>query len=204
MQTIIQNAEAIVTCNSNDEVYYDSDILINDHEIIAIGKNLETSPEREVQVIDARGKIIYPGLVNTHHHFFQTFVRNLIMIDYPRMKVVDWLREIYRIFEKIDEEVVYYSSLTAMGDLIKHGCTTAFDHHYCFTKASGHKTVDEQIRASELLGLRFHAGRGTNTLPMSEGSTVPDAMLETTDLFIEECERLINLYHDAEDRKSVV
>lgn len=198
MQTIIQNAEAIVTCNSNDEVYYDSDILINDHEIIAIGKNLETSPEREVQVIDARGKIIYPGLVNTHHHFFQTFVRNLIMIDYPRMKVVDWLREIYRIFEKIDEEVVYYSSLTAMGDLIKHGCTTAFDHHYCFTKASGHKTVDEQIRASELLGLRFHAGRGTNTLPMSEGSTVPDAMLETTDLFIEECERLINLYHDAE------
>lgn len=196
MQTIIRKADAIITCNANDEVYFDSDLLISRNEIFAIGKDLKVNPEEGINEIDGRGKFIYPGLINTHHHFFQTFVRNLIAIDYPRMKVVDWLFEIYKIFEKIDADVVYYSSLTAMGDLLKHGCTTAFDHHYCFTKASGSQTVDEQIIAAEQLGLRFHAGRGTNTLPMSEGSTIPDAMLETTDLFINECERLIDRYHD--------
>ena len=196
MQTIIRNADAIVTCNENDDVYFDVDLLIDGNQIGAIGKNLTVNSNDEVQIIDAKGKFIYPGLINTHHHFFQVFVRNLITIDYPRMKVVDWLREIYTIFEKINAEVVYYSSLTAMGDLAKHGCTTVFDHHYCFTQASGPKTIDEQMLAAEQLGLRFHAGRGTNTLPMSEGSTIPDAMLETTDLFISECERLIDRYHD--------
>ncbi len=190
---LIKNAKAIVTCDGSDQVYYDADMLIEGPSIIQIGKGIEAEVHT---VIHAKDKFIYPGLINTHHHFFQTFVRNMISIDYPNMLVVDWLDKIYPIFQKINEEVIYYSSLTAMADLVKHGCTCAFDHQYCYTKVSGKNLVDRQMEAAELLGIRYHAGRGTNTLPRSEGSTIPDGMLETTDEFIKDCERIIMLYHD--------
>lgn len=194
---LIKNAKAIVTCDGSDRVYYDSDMLIVGPEIKAIGKDLDREPIAEgAQIISAQNKFIYPGLINTHHHFFQTFVRNMMSIDYPNMMVVDWLDKIYPIFQKIDEEVIYYSSLTAMADLIKHGCTCAFDHQYCYTSVSGKNLVDRQMEAAELLGIRYHAGRGTNTLPRSEGSTIPDGMLETTDEFIKDCDRIIDMYHD--------
>lgn len=190
---IIKNAKAIVTCNNIDEVHWDSDMLIEGSEIKKIGKDLM---DPEAEIIDAADKFVYPGLINTHHHFFQTFVRNLMAIDYPNMLVVEWLDRIYEIFKLVDEEVIYYSSLTAMADLLKHGCTCAFDHQYCYTKASGKKLVDRQMDAASLLGIRYHAGRGTNTLPKSEGSTIPDDMLETTDEFLDDCSRLIDKYHD--------
>ncbi len=194
MKTLIRGAKAIVTCDAHDAVLRDADILINGNVIEAVGKNLSADGAR---VIDGRDKFVYPGLVNTHHHFFQTFVRNLKTVDYPNLEVVDWLREIYVIFQKINADVVYYSSITAMGDLIKHGCTTAFDHHYCFTHASGPATIDQQMEAAELMGIRFVAGRGANTLPEREGSTIPEEMLETTDGFLQDCERIIGRYHDA-------
>lgn len=194
---LIKNAKAIVTCDGTDRVLYDSDMLIVGPEIKAIGKNLDLDPAAtDAQIISAKNKFIYPGLINTHHHFFQTFVRNMISIDYPNMMVVDWLDKIYPIFSKVDEEVIYYSSLTAMADLIKHGCTCAFDHQYCYTSMSGKNLVDRQMEAAEQLGIRYHAGRGTNTLPKSKGSTIPDGMLETTDEFIRDCDRIIGLYHD--------
>ena len=84
--TLIKNASAIVTCDADDTVYYDSDILIQGPKIVRIGKSIK---EAANETIDASGKIIYPGLVNTHHHFFQTFVRNLITVDYPNMSVID-------------------------------------------------------------------------------------------------------------------
>ena len=192
-KVLIKNARAIVTCDSLDQVFYDSDILIEGPEIKEIGKDINADG---AIVINGKDKFIYPGLINTHHHFFQTFVRNMMSIDYPNMLVVDWLDKIYPIFEKINSDVIYYSSLTAMADLIKHGCTCAFDHQYCYTKISGKKLVDRQMEAAAKLGIRFHAGRGTNTLPKSEGSTIPNGMLETTDEFISDFERIIDLYHD--------
>jgi hydroxyatrazine ethylaminohydrolase len=192
-QILIKNARAIVTCDSSDQVFYDTDILIEGPKIKVIGKNLSAP---DATAIDGRDKFIYPGLVNTHHHFFQTFVRNQESIDYVNMHVVEWLSRIYPIFQRITEDVIYYSSLTAMGDLLKHGCTTAFDHQYCYTKSSGKLLVDRQMQAASELGMRYHAGRGCNTLPLNEGSTIPDDMVETTDEFISDCERIIDLYHD--------
>ena len=191
--TLIKNAKAIVTCDGNDSVFTDSDILIDSNAIVGIGRSLECAPD---EIIDASGKFIYPGLVNTHHHFFQTFVRNLKTIDYPNMTVPEWLDKIYRIFQKIDSDVIFYSSMTAFADLIKHGCTTAFDHQYCYTSATGKSPVDRQMEAAAMLGIRYHAGRGTNTLPRDKGSTIPEDMLETTDEFLEDCDRLISRYHD--------
>jgi len=190
---LIKGAKAIVSCDAKDTVYRDADMLIKGPEIIAIGKNLDLPHD---EVIDAKGKFIYPGLVNTHHHFFQTFVRNLITIDYPNMTVPEWLDKIYRIFCRLDADVLYYASLTAFADLIKHGCTTAFDHQYCYTTASGMAPTDRQFEAAELLGIRYHIGRGTNTLPREKGSTIPEEMRETTDGFLKDCERIIKLYHD--------
>ncbi len=190
---LIKNAAAVVSCDATDTVYRDADLLIEGGRILSIGKNLEGAA---AETLDAAGKFVYPGLVNTHHHFFQTFVRNLVTIDYPNMLVVEWLDKIYRVFQLVDPDVIYYSSLTAMADLLKHGCTCAFDHQYCYTKATGKSPVDRQMEAAQLLGIRYHAGRGVNSLPRQMGSTMPENMLETTDEYLKDCERLIALYHD--------
>ena len=110
---LIKNARAIVTCDGQDRVCFGADMLIRGPEIVKIGQNLTDACD---QVIDATDCFVYPGLINTHHHFFQTFVRNLKTIDYPTMTVPDWIDKIYRIFQVIDDEVIYYSSLTAMAD----------------------------------------------------------------------------------------
>ncbi len=190
---LIRNAKAIVTCDPKDRVYFNADMLVDGPKIVKIGQNLEETVD---EIIDATDKFVYPGLINTHHHFFQTFIRNLKTIDYPNMTVPEWLDKAYRVFQKVDGDVIFYSSLTAMADLLKHGCTCAFDHQYCFTKATGNTPIDRQMEAASLLGIRYHAGRGTNTLPRSEGSTIPEDMLETTDEFLKDCERIIDLYHD--------
>ena len=191
---LIKNAKAIVSCDEKDRVYFDADMLIEGPAIKAIGSGLE-APEG-AEIIDAAGMFVYPGLVNTHHHFFQTFVRNLKMIDYPSMTVPEWIDKIYRIFQNADDEVIYYSTITAFADLIKHGCTTAFDHQYCYTNLTGKAPVDRQMEAARLLGIRYHAGRGTNTLPRELGSVIPQNMVETTDEFLQDCQRIIDKYHD--------
>lgn len=194
MRKLLRNAQAIVSCDEKDTVYKDSDLLIEGPKIMDIGKDL--SAEGVDEIIDCKNKFIYPGLINTHHHFFQTFIRNTIKVDYPNMTVPEWLDHIYPVFRLVNNDVIYYSSLTAMADLLKHGCTTAFDHQYCYTKSTGTGPVDRQMKAARLLGIRYSAGRGTNTLPRSEGSTMPEEMLETTHGFIRDCERLIETYHD--------
>ncbi|MDR1949076.1 MAG: amidohydrolase [Spirochaetaceae bacterium] len=193
-RVLIRNAQAVVTCDPSDRVIKNGDILIEDGKIISLGSAL--APVEKAEIIDASGKFVYPGLVNTHHHFFQTFVRNVLAIDFPALSLVEWLYRVYPVFKEVSSDVIYYASLTAMADLLKHGCTCAFDHQYCYTKKTGKTSIDRQMEAAQLLGIRFHAGRGCNTLPREEGSPIPDEMLETTGEFITDCERLIGLYHD--------
>ena len=191
---LIKNAYAIVTCNDRDEVLYHCDMLIQDNKITRIEQGIE---EIDCEVIDATGKIIYPGLINTHHHLFQSFVRNQRSIDCPNLSLLEWLDKIYQVFENLNTDAIYYGSMIAMADLVKHGCTTIFDHQYCYTTYTGKAPIDKQMQAAKEMGVRFHAGRGTNTLPKSKGSTIPDGMVETTEEFIEDTKRLIELYHDS-------
>ena len=109
---LIQGAKAIVTCDGSDNVFFDADILIDGKRIEKIGQGIPT--EGVDEVIDARGKFVYPGLVNTHHHFFQTFVRNLKTIDYPNMTVPEWLDKIYRIFQRVDYEEQGFNAALAV------------------------------------------------------------------------------------------
>jgi hydroxyatrazine ethylaminohydrolase len=194
---LLKNCAAIVP-SATGPVLRDQDVLVAGREIAAIGPSLDAAPlPVGTEVMDATGWFVYPGLVNTHHHFFQTFVRNRADLDWTKLSVIEWLDRIYPIFSRLTEEAFYHSSVVAMAELIKHGCTTAFDHQYCFPRHAGGRIVDRQFEAAELFGMRFHVGRGGNTLPKSEGSTIPDEMLETTDGFLADCARLIETYHDA-------
>ena len=119
---LLKGCAAVVTGN---EVLRDVDLLTDGPAIKAIGPGL-SAPGAEV--IDASGWFVYPGLVNTHHHFFQCFVRNRVGLDWTKLSVIEWLDRIYPIFAQLTEESFYHSSLTAMAELAKHGCTLSLIH----------------------------------------------------------------------------
>ncbi len=192
-KTLIRGAKAVVSCDEKDSIYHNVDILVDGPAVAAIGPGL---PAGDALVIDAAGMLVYPGLVNTHHHFFQAFVRNLTTIDRPNLHLLDWLEEIYKVFVLMDEECIYYTALVCMADLLKHGCTSAFDQHYCYTPLAGCAGIDRQFEAARQTGIRFFAGRGTNTLPPALGGNMPMGMLENTETYLADCRRLIDTYHD--------
>jgi hydroxyatrazine ethylaminohydrolase len=196
---LLRNCAAVVTDDGTGPVVRrDVDILTDGPAIADIGTNLAAGGLAPgVEVIEADGWFVYPGLINTHHHFFQCFVRNRAELDWTRLSVIEWLDRIYPVFSRLTEDCFYHASVTAMAELIKHGCTTAFDHQYNFPDHAGKRLIDRQFEAADLFGMRFHAGRGGNTLPKALGSTIPDQMLETTDVFIDDCARLIGHYHDS-------
>ncbi len=196
---LLKNGAAVIVNDGNGmTVRRNVDLLSEGPTIKAIGENLAHGVLLEdTEITDATGWFVYPGLVNTHHHFFQCFVRNRAELDWTKLSVIEWLDRIYPIFARLTEDCFYHSSVTAMAEMIKHGCTTAFDHQYNFPRHAGKRLVDRQFDAADLFGMRFHAGRGGNSLPKSEGSTIPDEMRETTDEFIADCARLIDTYHDA-------
>jgi hydroxyatrazine ethylaminohydrolase len=195
---LLKNCAAVIVDDGTGPVVRRNvDLLTEGRAIRAIGENL-AAPSSGTILQDASGWFVYPGLVNTHHHFFQCFVRNRADLDWTKLSVIEWLDRIYPIFSQLNEACFYHTSVTAMAELIKHGCTTAFDHQYNFPRHAGKRLIDRQFEAADLLGMRFHAGRGGNTLPKSEGSTIPDEMLESTDEFIDDCARLIDTFHDAQ------
>ena len=120
---LMKNASHIVTCDPSDTVYTDSNLLMEDGVITYIGPEEQQAEE----VIDAAGCIVYPGLINTHHHLYQTFRRNLPQVQ--NLELFDWLKALYEIWKNLDSRVIYHSSVTGMGELMKNGCTTCFDHH---------------------------------------------------------------------------
>lgn len=113
------------------------------------------------------------------------------------MELFDWLKTLYEIWKGIDREIVYCSSALAMTELMKWGCTTAFDHHYVFPKAAGHLLIDEQFRAADALGMRFAASRGSMDLSKKDGGLPPDSVVQTIDEILEDSRRLAAEYHDA-------
>ncbi len=186
---LIKNAAAIVTCDDKNNIYKNADMYISNGEIIKIGKITDNADE----TFDMSGKYIYPGLINTHHHLYQTFTRNLLKVQ--NKELFDWLTTLYEIWRGIDDEVIYLSSLTGMGELIKYGCTTCFDHHYVFSKDS-YNFIDRQFEAADKLGIRFYASRGSMSLGKSDGGLPPDDLVQSLDTILSDSERLIKKYND--------
>lgn len=190
-RTLLKNAEAIVTCDSQDRVLRGADILIEGNRIVALGAGLEAD---NVEFIDASGHFVYPGLINTHHHLLQAFSRNIPAIQ--KSELFDWLLYLYNVWCNVNPDYIYFSSMVAMGEFIKFGGTTLFDQHFAFPKSSAKEIIDRQFDAASELGLRFHAGRSCFTRGKERGGLPPEELVETTEETLIDCERLINSYHD--------
>ena len=130
-----------------------------------------------------------PGLVNTHHHLYQTLTR-CIAVD---SVLFNWLKTLYPIWARMDGEAVYTSALTGMAELILSGCTTSSDHLYLFPNGA---RLDDEIRAALEIGLRFHAARGSMSLGESKGGLPPDSVVEDEQAILKDCVRVIETFHD--------
>lgn len=188
---LIKDAKAIITCDEKDSILHGQSILIEDGKIVAIGDNLDAEG---AEVLDAREMFVYPGLVNTHHHLLQAFSRNIPAIQ--SSELFDWLLYLYNVWTNVNPEYIYYSSMVAMSEFVKFGGTTMFDHHFAFPRGAGRNIIDRQFDAASELGLRFIAGRSCFTRGKKEGGLPPNELVETTDEVLEDCQRLIEKYHD--------
>ncbi len=187
---LIRNISKLVSCDESDTVYENVDLYAEDGVIRAIGPKLEKPAE---EVLDARHMLCYPGLINTHHHLYQQFSRNLPQVQ--NMELFDWLKTLYEIWKNLDTDVVRLSSLTGMGELMKHGCTTCFDHHYVFPAGAG-DLIGTQFEAASELGIRMHCSRGSMDLSVKDGGLPPDSVVQTVDEIMKDSARLIETYHD--------
>lgn len=190
MSLFIKNIKTLVTCDDKDSVKENVNIFIENGVIVNIGSETFEADE----VIDAKDMIVYPGLVNTHHHLYQTFTRNLPQVQ--NMELFDWLKTLYEIWKGLSPESIKYSSFVGMGELMKHGCTTCFDHHYVFPRDTSGELIDIQFEAAKELGIRMHASRGSMSLSKKDGGLPPDSVVQTVDEILADSERLIKKYHD--------
>lgn len=187
---LIKNVKHLVTCDTDDRVLNGVNVLVQDGIIVRIGQEDMTADD----VIDASHMVMYPGLINTHHHLYQTFSRNLPQVQ--NMELFPWLKTLYEIWKNVNENVAYYSSLTGMGELLKNGCTTCLDHHYVFPKGHNKGILDAQFAAADALGIRFHATRGSMDLSVKDGGLPPDSVVQTVDEILSDCEEAVKKFHD--------
>ncbi|MEG1878468.1 MAG: 8-oxoguanine deaminase [Pseudoflavonifractor sp.] len=186
---LIKNARYIVSCDDKDTLYERANLFIRDNAIEYIGPELRQADQQ----IDASHMAVYPGLINTHHHLYQVFSRNLPEVQ--RMELFPWLVTLYEVWKGLDEEVIRLSTLTGLGELAKTGTTTCFDHHYVFPQNAG-DLIAAQFRAAEELGVRMHASRGSMDLSKKDGGLPPDSVVQTIDEIMADSARTVNVWHD--------
>ena len=148
-------------------------------------------PETADEVLDLRGHVVLPGLINTHHHFYQTLTR--VIPAAQNGNLFTWLKTLYPIWARITPEDIFISTQTALAELALSGCTTASDHLYLFPNGS---RLDDEIAASQEVGLRLQASRGSMSLGESQGGLPPDSVVDTEESILQDSERLIQRYHD--------
>ena len=187
---LLRNLRTILTCDDGDAVLEHADLYCENGIICGLGPDL---PQTADTVIDGSHYWCYPGLINTHHHLYQMFSRNLPQVQ--NLELFDWLTALYEIWKGLDEQVVRLSSLTGMGELLKHGCTTCFDHHYVFPAGCG-DLIGAQFAAAEELGMRMFASRGSMDLSRKDGGLPPDSVVQTVDAIMKDSARVIEAYHD--------
>ncbi len=185
----VKNIRYLITCDTEDRVLEHVNLYVENGVI-------KTITDEEIQadeVIDGTGMCVYPGLINAHHHLYQIFTRNLPQVQ--NMELFPWLVSLYELWKNIDQDVIYKTSLVGMGELVKNGCTTCFDHHYVFPEGQS-DLIDTQFRAAQELGIRMHASRGSMSLSKKDGGLPPDSVVQETDEIIRDSQRLVEKFHD--------
>ncbi len=173
------------------------DVFIEGNVIKKIVPTSTLPIEKKSKIIDASKLFMVPGLVNTHHHFYQTLTRNHPAVQ--NVELFDWLRFLYDVWKHLDADAIYYSSLLAMGELLKTGCTLTTDHHYIFPQGVDEDLIGLQFEAAEKLGIRFSPTRGSMSLSKKDGGLPPDSVVQTHDEILKDSERIINKYHDSSE-----
>jgi 8-oxoguanine deaminase len=188
---LIQHADMIMSMDDDDRQWEDGGIYVEENVIQQIGPT-DQLPQTADRVVNARGMIILPGLVNTHHHFYQTLTRNLP--EAQDANLFHWLRIHYPIWARLTPEAIYVSTKIALAELMLSGCTTSSDHTYIWPNGA---RIDDQIQAAVEMGVRFHAARGSMSVGEAQGGLPPDSVVEQEDEILRDSRRVIEQYHDA-------
>jgi 8-oxoguanine deaminase len=187
---LVRHARLLVTMDAARREIADGAVFARDGVIEAVGSSHEL-PATADEVIDAREQIVIPGLVNTHHHFYQTLTR--VLRPAQDAELFGWLRTLYPVWARLTPQMLEVSTQLALAELMLSGCTTSSDHLYLYPNGC---TLDDCLHAAEAVGLRFHAARGAMSVGASAGGLPPDEVVEDEQAILRDSERLIRRWHD--------
>ncbi len=187
---LVRNATLLVTMDAQRREIADGAVFARDGVIEAVGASAQL-PAMADDVIDARDQIVIPGLVNTHHHMYQTLTR--VLPAAQDCELFEWLRTLYPIWANLTPQMVQVSTQTAMAELLLSGCTTSADHLYIYPNGV---TLEHSIEAAAQIGMRFHAARGSMSVGASAGGLPPDSVVESEAAILKDTQRLIERWHD--------
>ena len=187
---LIKNAAILVTMDDRRREISGGGLFVRDGFIEKVGPTSEI-PSKADEVLDLSGHLILPGLVNTHHHFYQTLTRAVPAAQDANL--FNWLRTLYPIWARMTPDDIFISTQTALAELALSGCTTASDHLYLFPNGS---RLDDEIAAAREIGIRIQASRGSMSLGESKGGLPPDSVVDTEANILRDSQRLIETYHD--------
>ena len=189
---LVRHAELLVTMDGDRRRIPDGGLFVRDNVIEQVGPTGEL-PAGADFTVDARGMIVLPGLVNTHHHFYQTLTRAVPAAQDATL--FGWLKTLYPIWAGLTSEAVHTSALVALAELVLSGCTTASDHLYVYPNDC---RIDDEIQAAQEIGVRFQPCRGSMSLGESKGGLPPDSVVEEEAFILKDTQRAIETYHDPE------
>lgn len=187
---LIRNSDILVTMDDQRREIPGGGLLIRNGFIEQVGKTTDL-PGTADEIIDLSGHIVLPGLINTHHHFYQTLTR--VVPGAQNANLFNWLKTLYPIWGRMTPSDIYLSTQTALAELALSGCTTASDHLYIFPNGS---RLDDEIEAASEIGLRLQASRGSMSLGESKGGLPPDHVVEDEAAILKDSQRLVERYHD--------
>lgn len=197
---LVKNIYRLVTMNDEREEIRHGALFVRNHIIEQVGTTEEvlealgSEIEAVDEVLDLGDRhIVLPGLINTHHHFYQTLTRVIPAVQ--DCDLFHWLQGLYRIWANLTSQDIFVSTQMAAAELMLSGCTTASDHLYIFPNDC---TLDDEIRAIQTTGLRFHASRGSMSVGESQGGLPPDSVVEVETEILKDSQRLIEQYHDSD------
>jgi cytosine/adenosine deaminase-related metal-dependent hydrolase len=190
---LIRQAHTLATLNEAGKELRDASVYIRDHRIEWVGPHAQLPPalQQADEVLDARRLLVIPGMVNTHHHMYQSLTRAIAAVQ--NAELFGWLRGLYPIWAGLTPEMVRVSTQVAMAELLLSGCTTSSDHLYIYPNGV---RLDDSIEAARAIGMRFVATRGSMSVGQSQGGLPPDAVVEKEAAILTDTQRLIEAFHD--------
>lgn len=197
MITLIEKARAVFPMDDARSRRADGWVLVEDDQVRAVGSGAPPADVRPERRIDATGKVVLPGLVNTHHHLPQTLTRNVRSVQ--EAPLFRWLTELYQVWRHADADAIDAAARVGLGELLLTGCTTSTDHLYLFPRGQ-ERLIDVEIAAARDLGIRFHPTRGSMSRGASQGGLPPDDVVQDEDAILADCRRLIREHHDPRPR----